>query len=103
VEAAGVALILVACCWHPHCLLSHAVTVILQSLAVLTWAVQDRDIVADLMARLEQRTAERNEALQAAAGAEQRLKVQQLQLHCLCAKALPFGLPWICLLPSVTV
>eukprot|EP00775_Hariotina_reticulata_P004489 gene4489-4742_t len=35
----------------------------------------DRDIVADLMTRLEQRTAERNEALQAAAGAEQRLKV----------------------------
>jgi hypothetical protein len=33
-------------------------------------------VVADLMSRLEQRTAERNEAMQAAASAEAKVKVR---------------------------
>jgi hypothetical protein len=35
-------------------------------------------VVADLMSRLEQRTAERNEAMQAAAAAEAKVKVRGL-------------------------
>jgi hypothetical protein len=42
----------------------------------LAYAAQEREVVADLMSRLEQRTAERNEAMQAAAAAEARVKVR---------------------------
>jgi hypothetical protein len=42
----------------------------------LACAAQEREVVADLMSRLEQRTAERNEAMQAAAAAEARVKVR---------------------------
>lgn len=43
-------------------------------------AVQDREVIGDLMTRLEARTTERHEALQAAAAAEARLKVGNCML-----------------------
>jgi hypothetical protein len=46
--------------------------------------LQERELVADLMNRLDVRTAERNEALSVAAAAEGRIKVRPFALCTVC-------------------
>lgn len=44
-----------------------------------TLTVKERDALSDLMSKLEQRTSERNEAMQVSVSAEARLQVRCIQ------------------------